>query len=82
MKKINLKKMAEEQQSLYTDWKILEAMLSVFEKKNPNYGENFNLTIQYIELETRVIIAQHKFNIAVRQSSLEKLKKKFSESEN
>jgi hypothetical protein len=82
MKKINHKKMEEEQQSLYIDWKILEAMLTVFEKKNPNYKENFNLTIQYIELETKVMIAEHKYNIAVRQSSLEKLKKKFSESEN
>jgi hypothetical protein len=82
MKKINHVKMEEEQQSLYTDWKILEAMLTVFEKKNPNYGENFNLTIHYIQLETKVMIAEHKYKIAVRQSSLEKLKKKFSESEN
>jgi hypothetical protein len=76
MKK-TMKKMEDEHYSLYCDWQILQAMLTVFEKNNPNYQENLNLTIEYIELETKVIIAEHNYDIFSRKLSLEKLKKMF-----
>jgi hypothetical protein len=81
MKKINLKKMEDEKHSLYCDWQMLKAILTQFTKTNPKFGENLNLTIQYIELETKVMIAEHEFTIYNRKYCLEKMKIEFAESE-
>ena len=81
MKKTFLEHLNDEQFDAYCDYKISLGILEFFKEKNPNYENDLNLWIGFMEQELEVKTKKHLYEVALMKWGIEKARVNFAVSE-